>query len=98
MSTLEDSKNLSGDYRWLWEIEYDCLRRIVRSVPGTGEVETVGRERYVAKYHVIAPDEELAKTLWRRDFVHDTSSANLMRTCTKLLRVDAEISIRGSRA
>ena len=96
MSTLVDSERLGGDYRWLWEITYDCRRRLCHSEWGTGEVVTDGWEPYIAKYHVIAPTEPFARTAWMHNFAYDPTNA--IKTCEKMLRVDAEISIQGSRA
>jgi hypothetical protein len=54
MSTKESKENCAGRYPALWRIKYQFNQRIVRSVYGTGEVETVGMQLADAQYDVVA--------------------------------------------
>lgn len=95
MSVIDDSQRLSGDYRWLWEVEMDTKRRIVQSVYGTGEVETIGWEPARVKLHIIAATEALAIAAWQHKHGWDKDCARV--SVTKLLRIDYEIDIAKSR-
>lgn len=60
MSRKEDHDRPFGDYPSLWRIRYKFDQRIVRSVPGTGEVETVGTQLAEGVFDVVAQTAGLA--------------------------------------
>lgn len=60
MSRKEDHDRPFGDYPSLWRIKYRYDQRIIRSIPGTGEVETVGTQRADSQYDIVALTAGLA--------------------------------------
>lgn len=65
MSTKESKENCAGRYPALWRIKYQFNQRIVRSVWGTGEVETVGTQLADAQYDVVAQTADLASAAFK---------------------------------
>lgn len=72
MTTIEYSKehrSFSFEKGIVWEVTVEMDMPIRQSTLG-GEVETVGMVRAEHKYHVMAPNEELAKAAldYKRNF------------------------------
>lgn len=61
MSDKASKERCCGDYPALWRIKYNFDQRIVRSVDGTGEVETVGMQVAQGQYDVVALTPGLAR-------------------------------------
>lgn len=67
MSTLESKDRCCGDYPALWRFVYDQVVPVVRSVYGTGEVETVGHTIQETHFDVVALTKELAAATFNAD-------------------------------
>jgi hypothetical protein len=66
MSDKASKENCAGDYPALWRIKYKFDQRIVRSVYGTGEVETVGMQIAEGQYDVVAMTPGLARETFNK--------------------------------
>lgn len=86
MDVMTEGRMLGPSYAWLWEIKFEFDQRIVQSVYGTGEVETVGRRINTTACHIIAPDEASARLAWWRDHHYDEKAKIV--SCECLLKVD----------
>lgn len=85
------------DKRWpfearkVYEIMANIKVRDVRSVYGTGEVETVGHHMEVRSFHVIAKTEAAARLAWWDRY--KTDGENKIISCEAIASIDAEVSL-----
>lgn len=83
------------DERWpfesrlVWEIIAEVKVAHIRSIPGTGEVETVAHSVERRSMHVIARSEQDARLAWWHR--HHRDGENKIITCEAIASVDAEI-------
>lgn len=91
MSGLNSKERCCNEYPALWRIRYSYSQRIVRSVEGTGEVETVGKQTAAEDFDVVAVTAELALAAYadKHKPEHYTRLTNPERICY----IDASIGI-----
>jgi hypothetical protein len=91
MSGLNSKVRCSEEYPALWRIRYSYSQRIVQSVYGTGEVETIGRQNATEDFDVIATTAELAQAAYveKHKPEHYTRLTDPERICY----IDASIGI-----
>lgn len=81
MSDKASKERCCGDYPALWRIKYQFNQRIVRSVYGTGEVETVGMQLADAQYDVVALTPGLANEAFKKHVYEPISPAEPEFVC-----------------